>query len=52
MTRNMAGVITEQWREGGYVIDFKVRQSFGEPQAMKSGRLLTDSLLLLRPSRV
>jgi len=26
------GVITEQRREGGYVIDFKVGQSFGEPQ--------------------
>jgi hypothetical protein len=26
------GVITEQWPEGGYVIDFKVGQSFGEPQ--------------------
>jgi hypothetical protein len=25
--------MTEQWREGGYVIDFKVGQSFGEPQA-------------------
>jgi hypothetical protein len=25
-------VVTEQWREGGYVIDFKVGQSFGEPQ--------------------
>jgi len=22
----------ERWREGGYVIDFKVGQSFGEPQ--------------------
>jgi hypothetical protein len=30
------GVITEQWREGGYVIDFKVGQSFG------------DAMLLLR----
>jgi hypothetical protein len=26
------GVITEQQREGGYVIDFTVGQSFGEPQ--------------------
>ncbi len=25
-------VITEQWREGCYVIDFKVGQNFGEPQ--------------------
>jgi hypothetical protein len=24
----------EQWREGGYVIDFKVGQSFGEPQPL------------------
>ena len=30
--RSISGVITEQWREGGYVIDFKVGQSFGEPQ--------------------
>src|SRR5882724_10104342 len=29
------GVITEQWREGGYVIDFKVGQSFGEPQGSR-----------------
>jgi hypothetical protein len=27
--------MTEQWRKGGYVIDFKVGQSFGEPQAME-----------------
>ena len=26
------GVITEQWQEGGSVIDFKVGQNFGEPQ--------------------
>jgi hypothetical protein len=25
--------VREQWRECGYVIDFKVGQSFGEPQA-------------------
>jgi len=24
--------ITEQWREGGYVIDFKAGPSLGEPQ--------------------
>jgi hypothetical protein len=38
------GVITEQWREGGYVIDFKVGQTFGEPHdyfldAFDHGRL-------------
>src|SRR6266436_10403325 len=32
MFETWLGVISEQWREGGYVIDFKVGQSFGEPQ--------------------
>jgi len=32
ISRYYLGVIKEQWREGGYVIDFKVGQSFGEPQ--------------------
>ncbi len=35
MFETWLGVITEQWREGGYVIDFKVGQSFGEPQEEK-----------------
>ncbi len=34
MFETWLGVITEQWREGGYVIDFKVGQSFGEPVAV------------------
>jgi hypothetical protein len=37
------GVITEHWREGGYVIDFKVGQSFGESQSQIE-ILLTGSL--------
>ena len=42
------GVIPEQRREDGYVIDFKVGQSFGETQRMKR-RKLVRRLLGLRP---
>ena len=31
----MARSYNEQWREGGYVIDFKVGQSFGEPHGQQ-----------------
>src|SRR5258708_30040446 len=30
------GVITEQWRQAGYLTDFKVCQNFGEPQPKHS----------------
>src|SRR6266481_6700046 len=35
MFETWLGVITEQWRGGCYVIDFKVGQSFGEPQGLE-----------------
>ncbi|MCU1316184.1 MAG: hypothetical protein JWN63_1506 [Candidatus Acidoferrum typicum] len=35
--------MAEQWREGCYVIDFKVGQSFGEPQvAVKNADAMTN----------